>query len=167
MIDVNKQNATSHLSAMNAATAQVVTLTSGGQQQTDYNAVGAAVFSISTNLGDFSKDIMMLAALQQPSDDDNQQSNNADNRLLSAAKRLCSTFTEFLKLVEPESNEPRQNLFSAVSRIGEAGNEVMHSLNSNEEDQLNDSNGGEPRLQEIIIGMAKMVASSTVSLIFL
>ena len=43
MIDVNRQNVTSHLSAMNAATAQVVTLTSNGPQNTDYNAVGAAV----------------------------------------------------------------------------------------------------------------------------
>jgi talin len=43
MIDVNRQNVTSHLSAMNAATAQVVTLTSNGPQNSDYNAVGAAV----------------------------------------------------------------------------------------------------------------------------
>lgn len=46
MIDVNRQNVTSHLSAMNAATAQVVTLTSNGPQHTDYNAVGAAVLSM-------------------------------------------------------------------------------------------------------------------------
>lgn len=43
MIDVNRQNVTSHLSAMNAATAQVVTLTSNGPHNSDYNAVGAAV----------------------------------------------------------------------------------------------------------------------------
>ena len=46
MIDVNKQNVTSHLSAMNAATAQVVTLTSNGPQNTDFNTVGAAVSSM-------------------------------------------------------------------------------------------------------------------------
>jgi talin len=46
MIDVNRQNVTSHLSAMNAATAQVVTLTSNGPHNTDYNAVGAAVLSM-------------------------------------------------------------------------------------------------------------------------
>lgn len=43
MIDVNRQNVTSHLSAMNAATAQIVTLTANGPQNSDYNAVGAAV----------------------------------------------------------------------------------------------------------------------------
>jgi hypothetical protein len=36
MIDVNRQNVTSHLSAMSAATAQVMTLTLNGP---NYNAV--------------------------------------------------------------------------------------------------------------------------------
>ena len=119
MIDVNKQNVTSHLSAMNAATAQVVTLTSNGPQSTDYNAVGAAVSSISTNLGDFSKDIMTIAALQ------NQENLAENDRLLDAAKRLCNAFTDFLKYVEPECVEPRQNLFGAVGKIGEAGNDIL------------------------------------------
>lgn len=41
--DMSKQKVGSQLSAMNAATAQVVTLTSGGADETDYPAVGAAV----------------------------------------------------------------------------------------------------------------------------
>ena len=40
---MSKQKVGSQLSAMNAATAQVVTLTSGGADETDYPAVGAAV----------------------------------------------------------------------------------------------------------------------------
>lgn len=167
MLDVNKQNATSHLSAMNAATAQVVTLTSSGQQNTDYNAVGAAVSTISTNLGDFSKDVMMLAALQQQDHQIESKSDDGSNsRLLGAARKLCSTFGDFLRYVEPECKEPRQNLFSAVSRIGEAGNEFMHSIN--EDDELHPSANHQTqsyRLQEIIIGMAKMVASSTAGLV--
>jgi talin len=47
---VNKQNVTSHISAMNAATAQVVTLTSDGPANSDYNAIGAAVSSMLVNL---------------------------------------------------------------------------------------------------------------------
>lgn len=166
MLDVNKQNATSHLSAMNAATAQVVTLTSSGQQNTDYNAVGAAVSTISTNLGDFSKDVMMLAALQQQDHHEPKSDDGSNSRLLSAARKLCSTFGDFLRYVEPECKEPRQNLFSAVSRIGEAGNEFMHSIN--EDDELHPSANHQTqsyRLQEIIIGMAKMVASSTAGLV--
>jgi talin len=169
MIDVNRQNATSHLSAMNAATAQVVTLTAAGQQHTDFNAVGAAVFSISTNLGDFSKDVMMLTALQNSPNDnehdnDDANNNNNDNRLLSAARKLCTTFTDFLKYVEPDCTEPRQNLFSAVSRIGEAGNEVMQTLSEECGGDLDEASS-EPRLQEAIIGLAKVVASSTAGLV--
>lgn len=40
---MSKQKVGSQLSAMNAATAQVVTLTSGGDDDTDYTAVGSAV----------------------------------------------------------------------------------------------------------------------------
>lgn len=41
--DMSAQNVGAQLSAMTAATAQVVTLTSGGADDTDYNAVGSAV----------------------------------------------------------------------------------------------------------------------------
>ena len=40
---MSKQNVGAQLSAMNAATAQVVTLTSGSPDETDYTAVGSAV----------------------------------------------------------------------------------------------------------------------------
>jgi talin len=152
MIDVNKQNVTSHLSAMNAATAQVVTLTSNGAQNSDFNAVGAAVSSISTNLGDFSKDVMMIAALQ---DDKIAES----DRLLDAAKKLCSAFTDFLRHVEPDCNEPRQNMFSAVGKIGEVGNEIIRNINR--EENLDETF----RMQETFIGLAKLVASATAGLV--
>ncbi len=41
--DLSKQNVTAQLSAMDAATAQVVTLTSAEPDDTDYAAVGSAV----------------------------------------------------------------------------------------------------------------------------
>jgi talin len=152
MIDVNKQNVTSHLSAMNASTAQVVTLTSNGPQNTDFNAVGAAVSSISTNLGDFSKDVMMIAALQ---DDKIAES----DRLLDAAKKLCSAFSDFLRHVEPDCNEPRQNMFGAVGKIGEIGNEIVRNINR--EENLDETF----RMQETFIGLAKLVASATAGLV--
>ena len=77
----------------------------------------------------------MMAALQS----ENQMESD---RLLEAAKKLCSAFTDFLKYVEPDCNEPRQNLFSAVSHMD-----------------------NEPRLQEAFIGLAKTVASSTAGLV--
>jgi len=41
--DMSRQKVGSQLSAMNAATAQMVTLTSAGQDEPDYTAVGSAV----------------------------------------------------------------------------------------------------------------------------
>jgi hypothetical protein len=45
-LDVNKQNVSSHLAAMNAATAQVLIHTADGPYNSDYNAIGAAVSSM-------------------------------------------------------------------------------------------------------------------------
>lgn len=42
-LDLSRQKATAQLSSMNAATAQLLTLTSGGLDDVDYTAVGAAV----------------------------------------------------------------------------------------------------------------------------
>ncbi len=156
MIDVSRQNATSHLSAMNAATAQVVTLTANAQR-TDYNAVGAAISCISTNMRDLSKDILTIAALSSCAD---SQSDN--ERLLDAARKLCQTFADFLKYVEPECSEPRQNLFGSVGRIAEAGSEIIRQLN---DDESVTPGYNELRLQEAFITLAKQVASSTASLV--
>lgn len=43
MMDVKKQNVSSQIAAMNAATAQVITLTSGPPEDVDHPAVGAAI----------------------------------------------------------------------------------------------------------------------------
>lgn len=105
---------------------------------------------------------MMIAALQSESVSEN-------DHLLDAAKKLCNAFSDFLKYVEPDCSEvtflcfiflcgflfltplflfflvkkPRQNLFSAVGKIGEAGNEVIRNINRGE--NLSDSQ--EPKLQ--------------------
>lgn len=59
------------------------------------------------------------------------------------------------------NSKPRQNLFSAVGKIGEAGNEIIRNLNKNE----SMSEISEPRLQETFISLAKTVASSTAGLV--
>ena len=60
--NTNKQSVHSQVSAMNAATAQMVTLTGHGDD-TDHTSVGAAVKTISNNLPEMAKGIQMLAAL--------------------------------------------------------------------------------------------------------
>ncbi len=56
--------------------------------------------------------------------------------------------------------QPRQNLFSEVGKIGEAGNEIMRNISSGEVSHMD--NGS--RLQEAFICLAKTVGNSTVGL---
>ena len=81
---------------MNAATAQMVTLT--GQDSTDHNAVGAAVNTISTNLPDMAREVKMLAALM---DDKGVEGDD----LMTAARTLCGAFSDMLSSAAPETTE--------------------------------------------------------------
>jgi len=44
--DLSRQNVNSHLCAVNAATAQIINLTSSSHAETDYSAVGSAVHTM-------------------------------------------------------------------------------------------------------------------------
>ncbi len=94
---------------MNAATAQMVTLTGQGDE-TDYNSVGAAVSTISSNLPEMAKGVKMLAALM-----DDEGANGDD--LMHAAKNLCTAFSDLLSATEPQSREPRQHMLTAASQV--------------------------------------------------
>lgn len=96
-IDTHKQNIGSQIAAMNAATAQVVTLTSSTSEEVDHTAVGAAINTITTNLPEMTKGVRMIAALL---DDE-----SAGDKLLDAARKLCSAFSDLLRATEPESRE--------------------------------------------------------------
>lgn len=98
-LDTRKQNVGSQIAAMNAATAQVVTLTSGPQDEVDHHAVGAAITTIGSNLPEMTKDVKMIAALM----DDG----NMGEKLLDATRKLCHAFSDLLKAAEPESKEVR------------------------------------------------------------
>ncbi len=117
-LDVQRSNITSRLSAINAATAQILNLTSNGLQNTEQNAVCAALATISVNLGDMARDVLTINGLQP----------DEGEKLTEASKRLCKAFTEFLNYIEPEYTEPRQSIFGAVGRISEAGHEVLRNL---------------------------------------
>lgn len=96
-IDTHKQNIGSQIAAMNAATAQVVTLTSGPVDNVDHAAVNAAITTITNNLPGMTKGVRMIAALL---DDE-----SSGDRLLDAARKLCSAFSDLLKATEPETKE--------------------------------------------------------------
>ncbi|XP_037295734.1 LOW QUALITY PROTEIN: talin-1-like [Manduca sexta] len=148
-MDTNKQVVTSQIAAMNAATAQVVTLTSGPTEEVDHTAVGAAITTITTNLPEMTKGVRMIAALMDDGD-------NGD-RLLDATRKLCFAFTDLLKAAEPETKEPRQNLLNAASRVGEASTTVLHTIGEETEE--------DKETQDILLSLAKAVANTTAALV--
>lgn len=93
----HKQNVGTQIAEMNAATAQVVTLTSGTIEEVDHTAIGDAISTIATNLPEMTRGVRMLAALM---DDD-----SSGERLLDAARKLCTAFSDLLKATEPETKE--------------------------------------------------------------
>ncbi|XP_057660933.1 talin-1 isoform X1 [Diorhabda carinulata] len=148
-LDTKKQNVGSQIAAMNAATAQVVTLTSGPQDEVDHNAVGAAITTIGSNLPEMTKDVKMIAALM----DDG----NMGEKLIDATRKLCFAFSDLLKAAEPESKEPRQNLLNAASRVGEASTQVLATIG---EDTVENK-----ELQDMLLSLAKAVANTTAALV--
>ncbi|CAN7981389.1 unnamed protein product, partial [Ixodes pacificus] len=148
-LDTHKQNLTSQIAAMNAATAQVVTLTSGPPEEVDQPAVGAAITTIASNLPEMSKDVKMIAALMDDED--------SGDKLLDAARRLCNAFSDLLRAAEPQNKEPRQNLLNAASRVGEASHAVLYTIG--EEDEA------DAELQDQLLGAAKQVANATAALV--
>uniref|UniRef100_A0A8D8RHH2 Talin-2 n=1 Tax=Cacopsylla melanoneura TaxID=428564 RepID=A0A8D8RHH2_9HEMI len=141
-VDANKHNVSSQIAAMNAATAQVVTMTSG--EVTDYSGVESAITSISHTLPEMSKGVRMLAALTPAGDE-----------LLDAARKLCFAFTDLLKAAQPHSNQPRQNLLNAATRVGEASHHVLTEIG---ESQTNE-------MQDTLLSLAKAVANTTAALV--
>ncbi|XP_043217689.1 talin-2-like isoform X2 [Amphibalanus amphitrite] len=148
-MDTNKQSVSSQLAAMNAATAQVVTLTSGPQEDVDHTAVGAAISTITTNLPSMTRGVQTIAALMDDS--------MSGDRLIGATRQLCDAFSDLLQAAEPEKQEPRQNLLNAASRVGEASGGVL--TNIAEETEIN------TEVQDVLLGLAKAVANSTAALV--
>ncbi|XP_025831317.1 talin-2 isoform X1 [Agrilus planipennis] len=148
-LDTRKQNVGSQIAAMNAATAQVVTLTSATSEEVDHTAVGAAITTIGSNLPEMTKDVKMIAALMD-------DKNNGE-KLLDAAKKLCNAFSDLLKAAEPETKEPRQNLLNAASRVGEASTQVLTTLG---DDSIENK-----ELQDMLLSLAKVVANTTAALV--
>ncbi|KAG1695569.1 Talin-1 [Nymphon striatum] len=148
-LEVEKQNVSSQIAAMNAATAQVVTLTSPALEEPDNAAVGAAISTISSNLPEMSRGVKMIAALMEPEPD--------GEKLLDATRKLCNAFSDLLKAAEPENTGLRQELLNAASKVGEATLAVLQCIG--EED------AADKETQDLILGLAKAVANATATLV--
>ncbi|KAL1132788.1 hypothetical protein AAG570_010740 [Ranatra chinensis] len=147
-MDTSKQNVSWQLAAMNAATAQVVTLTSGTADEVDHTAVGAAITTITSGLPEVSRGVRMLAALIDET---------SGEKLLDATRKLCSAFTDLLKAAEPATKEPRQNLLNAASRVGEASHKVLTEI-TEEDETLQEA-------QDTLLGLGKAIAKQAAYLV--
>ena len=147
-LETSKQTVTSHLSSMNAMTAQVVTATNA--DDVDHDAVGAAVSQIAQSIPEVTKEVRIIAALM---DDDDQ----SGEKLLEATRKLCNAFSDLLKAAEPEAKDPRQNLFNAASRVGEASGQVLY--------QIGEESVESKELHDMLLGLAKAVANTTAALV--
>lgn len=147
----NKLQASSHIAAMNAATAQIISMTGGGggggvggsSGETDYVAVEEAIQSISSNLPEMTQSVKMIAALSP-----------CGGQLIDATRKLCSAFTELLIAVQPQSNTSRQSLLNAASRVGDASRRVITEIGD-----------GDDESKDSLLTLAKAVANSTAVLV--
>lgn len=115
----------------------------------DHTAVGQAITTIATNLPEMTRGVRMIAALMD-------DTGNGE-KLLDAARQLCHAFSDLLRAAEPEAKEPRQNLLSAASRVGEASHQVLTTIGEDTDDNR--------ELQDMLLGLAKAVANTTAALV--
>lgn len=148
-LDVKKETVSSQVAALNAATAQVLTLTSVPEDQVDHPALGAAINTITTNLPEMSKDVKVIAALMDDHD--------RGERLVDAARSLCNAFSELLKAAEPSANVPRQNVLTAANKVSDATCNLLYTI---EEDQDVDRDAS-----DTLLSLSKPVANATATLV--
>ncbi|XP_073841689.1 talin_middle and talin-RS domain-containing protein rhea isoform X2 [Musca autumnalis] len=147
-LDTSKQAVTSHVATMSAATAQIITATQ--PDEVDTEAISASVSQIAQTIPQVTKEVRLIAALME---DD-----SSGDRLLEAARNLCSVFSELLKAAEPESKEPPQNLINAASRVGDATTYVLSTIAEEDVPENKD-------LQDMLLSLAKAVANTTAALV--
>ncbi|KAM6036044.1 talin-1 isoform 2-T3 [Theristicus caerulescens] len=148
-MDESKHEIHSQVDAITAGTASVVNLTAGDPADTDYTAVGCAVTTISSNLTEMSKGVKLLAALMEDEGGNGRQ-------LLQAAKNLASAVSDLLKTAQPASAEPRQNLLQAAGLVGQTSGELLQQIGESDTD---------PRFQDMLMQLAKAVASTAATLV--
>ncbi|KAL9904952.1 talin-1 isoform X1 [Glossina fuscipes] len=153
-LDTSKQAVTSHVATMSAATAQIIMATQ--PDEIDTEAVSASVSQITQTIPEVTKEVRLIAALMEDE--------SSGDRLLEAARKLCTAFSELLKAAEPESKEPPQNsrifdnLIKATGEVSEATTRVLSTIAEEDVPENYD-------LQDMLLSLAKAVANTTAALV--
>lgn len=136
---------------MNAATAQLVSLSAIPEEELDYPQLTHAVETVTSNLPSAARDIKIVAQLMD------------DDKLIEAARRLCKSFSDLLTAAEPGPTVPRQTLISAASRVGDATQSLLQAINGGREREGETGDAG----ADHILTLAKSVASSAAALVLM
>lgn len=162
-LDVSRQLLTSELSAINAATAQIIILTSDIHQQrfdsnrrtSEYNhSLGAAISTITNNLNELCKEMDLYTTLI-----------NDKTHLMEQTTRLCTIFNDLLTHIETLSDNQsdastRQNLLVTASRLGEISQDIVRRIN---QEAIINPFDVSVQYQDRLLSLAKSVANSTAS----
>lgn len=149
-MDVKKQNIGSQLAAVNAATAQILNLTSAPEMEMDTPAVSAAVATITSNIPEMSRDVKIVAALMQ----DEKKS----NELIDAARRLCKALSDLLNGAKPTGPAPRPQMLQSASKVGDASQAVISTIAEPETEY-------DKETADILLAIAKHVANAAAALV--
>ena len=131
------------MSAINGATAHLVTLTGKGSS-TDFNLVGAAIDTISSNLPQMAESIQMLSALADSDEVDS---------LVEAGLSMCTAFNGLLSAIQAKSGKEGQPMLVAASNVGQASRSVLNVIDIDQVLGRND--------QDILLALTKVVANNT------
>uniref|UniRef100_A0A7M5V5A6 Talin n=1 Tax=Clytia hemisphaerica TaxID=252671 RepID=A0A7M5V5A6_9CNID len=145
--EISKSNVSNRLAAMSAATAAIVSLTSGDPEGFNYTAIGAGVSTINSNLEELMRGIRMLATLMD---------DQGDNNLLNAAKDLSGAFNNLLFSLNPNDRKPRQDLLTHAGEIGTLSASIMIAIGDADVDA---------EFEELLLQLAKAVANATAALV--
>ena len=167
-VEQKKRKLSSQFAEINAATAQLVSLSAIPEEELNYGELNEAVETVATSLPSVVRDVKVVAALME--DDESGE------RLIEAARRLCKAFSDLLNAAEPGPTVPRQTLISAASRVGDATQALLYTINSSEEQPQSQSqtlaNGDsseqaarEREAADTLLALAKSVASSAAALV--
>lgn len=149
-VEQKKRKLSNQFAEINAATAQLVSLSAIPEEELNYPALNKAVETVRTSLPTVAKDVRIVAQLM-----DDEESGE---RLIDAARRLCKAFSDLLNAAEPGPTVPRQSLISAASRVGDATQALLYTINNGEEEEDREK-------ADVLLSLAKSVASSAAAIV--
>lgn len=145
-VEQKKKKLSSQFAEINAATAQIVSLSAIPEEELNYPALNNAVETVTTSLPTVAKDVKIVASLMEDEE--------SGERLIDAARLLCKAFSDLLNAAEPGPTVPRQTLVTAATRVGEATSALLYTIND-----------GDERDEDELLAMAKSTASYAAALI--